>query len=81
MDGIDRAQAYSELYHDLAMKEHFTRQTMPEATLIINGVRCCIDCEDPIDPRRLAAQPGAVRCTACASKKERIWKRSATSRY
>jgi RNA polymerase-binding transcription factor DksA len=30
-----------------------------------NGVRVCLDCDEPIDPRRLISQPRAVRCTDC----------------
>lgn len=30
-----------------------------------DGVRWCLDCEAPIDPRRLEAMPTAVRCTDC----------------
>lgn len=30
----------------------------------------CKDCEEAIDPRRLAAEPFAVRCTACQSRFE-----------
>ncbi len=31
----------------------------------------CIDCEQPIDPRRLAALPYALLCTDCAQHRER----------
>jgi DnaK suppressor protein len=30
----------------------------------------CKDCEEAIDPRRLAAEPFAVRCTTCQSRFE-----------
>lgn len=30
----------------------------------------CIDCEEPIAPRRLAAVPWAARCLSCQEKKE-----------
>ena len=30
----------------------------------------CKDCEEAIDPRRLAAEPFAVRCTACQGRFE-----------
>lgn len=26
------------------------------------GDGCCVDCDEPIDPRRLAAVPTAIRC-------------------
>ncbi len=44
------------------------RETVP---LVINGERCCLECEEPIDPERLRANPGAVRCVACQEKMER----------
>jgi DnaK suppressor protein len=28
----------------------------------------CLDCEDPIDPRRLDADPAAERCIRCAGR-------------
>lgn len=30
----------------------------------------CQDCDEPIDPRRLAVQPAAMRCAACQSARE-----------
>lgn len=37
----------------------------------------CKDCEEAIDVRRLAAEPFAVRCTACQSKLEQLRARGA----
>lgn len=34
-------------------------------------VRTCCDCPDPIEARRLAANPHAVRCTVCQAERER----------
>lgn len=31
----------------------------------------CLDCEEPIDPRRLQVQPAALRCAACQARHER----------
>lgn len=44
------------------------RETVP---LVINGERCCLECEEPIDPERLRANPGAVRCVSCQAKHEK----------
>lgn len=33
--------------------------------------RDCLDCEEPIPEERLAAIPGAVRCTTCQEAHER----------
>lgn len=30
----------------------------------------CADCDEPIDPRRLAVQPAALRCAACQARSE-----------
>lgn len=30
----------------------------------------CVDCEEPIDPRRLQAHPAALRCAACQQEAE-----------
>jgi DnaK suppressor protein len=32
----------------------------------------CIDCGDPIDPRRLSALPATAYCTACQAVHERL---------
>jgi RNA polymerase-binding transcription factor DksA len=34
------------------------------------ALRTCCDCPDPIEPARLAANPRAVRCTACQAERE-----------
>lgn len=36
-----------------------------------DGVRYCLGCDDPIDARRLAARPSAVRCLYCQQDEER----------
>jgi DnaK suppressor protein len=35
------------------------------------GYGQCVDCEEPIDPRRLEAQPAAARCVPCQTVFER----------
>ena len=37
----------------------------------------CKDCDEPIDGRRLAAEPFAIRCTACQGRVERVRSRHA----
>ena len=32
----------------------------------------CIDCDETIDPRRLEAEPFAVRCAACQARSEQL---------
>lgn len=72
MDVADEANRYNEQFQSIAMRNHLaSRSRQEEEPLVIDGERCCIDCHDPIDPRRLAAKPDAVRCTECEAKKER----------
>lgn len=41
------------------------KNTEDISPLIIDGVACCIDCEEPIPPARLKALPGCCRCIEC----------------
>lgn len=51
-------------HRDLALQAQ--RNSRPvEAPLEVGGTRLCLDCHDPIDPRRIAAYPQAVRCAEC----------------
>lgn len=34
------------------------------------GERVCLGCDEVIDPRRIAAEPNAERCTGCESARE-----------
>ncbi len=70
-DEIDNAQKYDELYRNSALIRAKVRQIDNDAPLIINGVRCCLDCAKPIPPARLELQPDARRCVSCQTKKER----------
>lgn len=72
MDEIDAAQERDEFFRETAITQALKkRPTEDDDPLIINGVRCCLDCEEPIPVARLKAHPGAKRCTSCQSKKER----------
>ncbi|MBN1830277.1 MAG: TraR/DksA C4-type zinc finger protein [Deltaproteobacteria bacterium] len=42
-----------------------------EIPLVIAGVRCCRDCEEPIPAGRLRVRPDAVRCVSCQERHER----------
>lgn len=33
--------------------------------VVVDGVRVCVDCGYPIEPRRIVALPHAVRCGEC----------------
>ena len=47
------------------------RRVPDEDPLEIDGVRCCLTCEEPIPEKRLEANPEAVRCVACQDKHEK----------
>lgn len=47
------------------------RRIEAEAPRERDGVRYCLGCDDPIDARRLAARPQAVRCLYCQQDEER----------
>ena len=44
--------------------------TDDEAPIYINGVACCVDCEEPIPLARLAALPHCCRCIDCQEEYE-----------
>jgi RNA polymerase-binding transcription factor DksA len=59
MDDADRAGPLIDLELDtlLAGREPLESRASPGGH--------CVDCGDPIDPARLAALPGALRCIDC----------------
>lgn len=70
MDDIDRAQIYDQTFRDIAIAAAL-RHGNDEDPLIINGVRCCLDCEEPIPEGRLELEPDARRCVPCQTKHEK----------
>lgn len=66
MDDADRAQRSSESEAEriLAAARARNRQARAAGESMPAG-RLCGDCDDPIDARRLAAEPDARRCTPC----------------
>lgn len=72
MDDADRAgiEIESELQGAIdAWRAHAHPRI--EARLSRDGLRLCLGCGEPIQARRLAALPGAVRCVACQADAER----------
>ncbi len=53
----DRASELEEFQRESALAAHRNRPQQP----ISDGL--CVDCAEAIDPRRLAIQPNAIRCT------------------
>lgn len=70
MDIADKAKERETLHRDESLARHRAAQQQ-EKPLIINGIRRCLDCHDPIDLRRIDASPGAVRCTECQQYHEK----------
>ncbi|MDI6615650.1 MAG: TraR/DksA C4-type zinc finger protein [Syntrophaceae bacterium] len=71
MDIIDDAQELTEFHRQQSIRDALNgRYRERERPLIIDGVRCCLGCEEPIPEERLRANPYAVRCTACQERKE-----------
>jgi phage/conjugal plasmid C-4 type zinc finger TraR family protein len=72
MDEIDIAQKNAENFtasslHRALMADRYN----DEDPLIIDGLRCCLDCEKPIPQKRLEVHPGAKRCVECQEKEEK----------
>lgn len=61
--GLDDAEVARDQAELNAIAEALTR-------LDAGRYGLCKDCDEPIDPRRLAAEPFAVRCTACQGRFE-----------
>lgn len=69
-DAADRAQEREEADRDAALARA-RDNTAHEAPFEIEGRRVCLDCFEPIDKRRLKANPAAVRCLECQTLIER----------
>jgi DnaK suppressor protein len=73
MDDLDRAKDL-ELSHRKAALTHQQEQAAQDNDtnpLIIDGVRVCVDCREPIPEERLKARPEAERCIDCKTTKEK----------
>lgn len=64
-DIIDRAKEVEMLNRETALQNQQQRASQHEEPRIVNGRRCCIDCDEPIPSERLEASPYAVRCVWC----------------
>ena len=73
MDEVDQAQEREAFYQEKILKAALQADQHDDGDpLIIDGVRCCQNCEEPIDPKHLQVQPNAKRCVKCESRKERM---------
>lgn len=71
MDECDLAAQYQQMDLERALKKALEAARGVEEPLYIVGVRCCLECEEPIPVERIRANPQAVRCVACQAGKER----------
>lgn len=66
-DPCDEAKPLEERHHAAALAAHYAarrpQQAAPDGR--------CIDCQDAIDPQRLARVPNAARCVPCQTDAER----------
>lgn len=67
-DEFDRAQELEQLQRDQALHNQLNQPT--HKPLIIDGVRCCLGCEEDIS-ERLKVLPNAVRCVICQEQFEK----------
>lgn len=70
-DTIDDAQRHEAMFlaHALA---RVPREATGAEQLIIEGVVCCLECEEPIPEARLARVPHATRCVECQAEAARV---------
>lgn len=72
---FEQAQRVTENAREAAID---AARTVPKETpLERDGVRYCLDCDDPIDARRLSANAGAVRCIWCQEDHDKAQRRFA----
>lgn len=82
MDEIDLAQQNDELFRQQALMAHFRSRSADLGSMLACGEAksvgrlrptrgMCCDCGDDIGAARLGANPDAVRCLECQTKKER----------
>lgn len=70
MDEADQAEKLESAERERALDAQLARGREYEVPRERNGARICLDCSDPIDPKRLAARPEAVRCIWCQYLRE-----------
>lgn len=65
MGTVDEAQAAEEQDRERAMQRHRQAASHQPRDMSVDGI--CIDCEEPIEPERLAALAHKTsRCASCA---------------
>jgi RNA polymerase-binding protein DksA len=73
-DSVDRAFATTQLAMERDMIDRCMMQLDEIAhayeRIATGDIGVCVDCDEPIDSARLDANPVAVRCTECQSRRE-----------
>lgn len=69
-DYCDDSQA-AEVYDRLQALASVPGLGTSEAQLVIEGVVCCLECEEPLPEARLARLPHATRCVECQERRDR----------
>lgn len=71
MDEVDRAQAAADRLAEHILADARRRNHDAAAAGEARpGLKACVDCADPIEAERLAAQPAAIRCIHCQGAAE-----------
>lgn len=66
MDILDKAKTLEMADRQRALENHKRMAKEPDQ-LVVNDQVHCIDCEKPVNPKRLAIKPNAARCISCQS--------------
>lgn len=70
MDDADHAAGLTDFQVELRLAD-IRRQNAEAPAHDTAQVRVCTDCDDPIEPERLAVKPDARRCIHCQVAAER----------
>lgn len=70
MDDIDHAQDQAMRQAEAILADVRARNAAAASSPDRPALRTCVDCPDPIEARRLVANPAAIRCTACQADAE-----------
>jgi RNA polymerase-binding transcription factor DksA len=76
-DIVDNAQAREEMDRDIALRAVQERIAESFGKRDPNSDTLCIDCDEEIEPARLAAVPRTARCACCANAWEQRLRRQA----
>ncbi|MDA0126501.1 TraR/DksA C4-type zinc finger protein [Vibrio sp. MarTm2] len=69
-DQLDQAQELEQLFRDKALNQQLMSRCAEQPDEDQDGNRYCLSCGATIPPKRIKAQPNAVRCVSCQSRKE-----------